>query len=610
MTMSIWRRRTVPLLLGVLLASGLIVAQPKPERAFAACDIANPTAQACIDTVTGQVDYWRNWSQPTIDNAVAAAQATAQQCLQDCQVLINSYVAEAQYFAGFAYDHTCGPGAFIVGWPSCEQLLANVIALVVQTGTSIVYGLIDQATRPDYPAELAATVTTLALAIVDIFVTIANNVVNLLMPTVQGAVAQAGAIVNPVVAQATGTVNGAVAQATGIVNPVVGQVQSIANDPLAAAQPVFGLVNSIVGTVQAVAASLQPTVDQATYTALQTVNGALTTLQGTVAFIASQVPDPNSVAAQVVALAYGQLPLVLQTVDQVESIALATAFPPADGERDTGGNGTPDGTPPTLDYVAVAAKVVAATQAEAFVGYALATYATPAGEAELDSWRCWVPWNPLVLNSSPAAAPLSAAPRSGCGPAVSPKPPPKYTEPSGYIDNHPLYVQQQPWSCGPSTGRAILKQLTGQDFGESNLYGDFGTTAPSRTGSGGTSRDGEQRGLNRRQSRVTFVGEPVKSPTDLMSRVALSVSGHDAEPPHAAALNLNHTVLRYWDRSFEPGAGHFNFVDGYNYHDGGYLRLGDGGKPSVANSEHTLTLADVYEALQKHTAGQGPGIVW
>ncbi|MEA3078189.1 MAG: Peptidase like family [Actinomycetota bacterium] len=588
MTMSIWRRRTVPLLLGVLLAAGLIVAQPKPEPAFAACDIADPTAQACIDTVTGQVDYWRNWSQPTIDAAVASAQATAQQCLQDCQVLINSFVAEAQYLAGFAYAHTCGPSAVIVGWPSCEQLLSNVIALVVQTGTSIVYGLLDQATRPDYPAQLAATVTTLALAIVDIFVTIANNVVNLLMPTAQGAVAQAGAIVNPVVAQATGTVNGAVAQATGIVNPVVGQVQSIANNPLAAAQPVFGLVNSIVGTVQAAAASLQPTVDQATYTALQTVNSALTTLQGTVAFIASQVPDPNSAAAQVVALANSTLPTVMQAVAQVQAVAFrVTGLAAPDGDNNTGDAGSSGGLPSTdpAYYVEVAKKLVVATQYETDVDYGLAKYLDPTTESAVVSApdHCYLDPMEHFGTSSTRSSTCYGSP----GPV---KPTPRIAEhPDNELANHPLYLQSREYTCAPSSAREVLQYYTHSDFGEMNLANEMGTNS-----SNGTYWDTMVKVMNRK-STIQYLGETIGGPDKLMTRVVYDVNG-DRELAHGTVLNVNQSHLSYWHRTANDYNKHYLVASGYNFRSGGHVILLDGGNQGVLG-RHDVALTEAYQAV-------------
>jgi len=193
--------------------------------------------------------------------ALQVATAVIDSCLSNC----GQYVTMAEQLAAGGQYLACGGGA---GLPTCDSVLNTLVTLVLSDANV----LIAMATDPG----TTGTLITAANSLADAAILLATQL------------AAAAVVIAGVVVQLASDL------LVPIVNAVVAQATAIASNPAAQAQPVLALVNLAVATAQQVVAGLQPTVDQATMTALATLDGAIATVQGQVAYLAGQVPGSGA----------------------------------------------------------------------------------------------------------------------------------------------------------------------------------------------------------------------------------------------------------------------------------------------------------------------------
>lgn len=588
-----FRRSTALVVVVSLVAVLLSLANPKIEPAPAEVCTPDGTCVLNEETLVPLVVQLAGMTLEAVGNCVGECAALAvellnaaceiAQCANAVQWATDTLTAAANAVVADAIDAVGDPGARL------DEILAILITFVgemaglaqglVAAIEPLIWGLADAA--GPFIDYLAATATGLAEEAVPMALWTANMAVELVVGTgIPAAMAVVAFLSDLLVPYAEFYAQ---------------YVQDAAGNPAALLQPVLGLVDTAVTTAGQVVAGLQPTVDQATATALGTLAGTLATVQDTLTYVLSQVPgDPSST---VLGLAATLLPTVLGVAGQAQALANsgpailidALGLGAPDGDNNTGDGGAAgqfETDPSRLR--AMAEKEFIATQAEADITYALLRYSSPTTEEEMAPlpFHCYL--NPLWMYNVYAADGQCPQPAGTATPA------PRWDTPSGILTGHPIYQQAKRWSCGPSAGRAVLHYMTGIDHTEDFLIDHMGSGAGY-----GSHYERITDSLNDLQSQDVFYPEFINGPEELMSRVALVVRGRSSWR-HAAILNVNQTALYYWERPPEASAKHYNFAFGYDFRDKGFLTLGDGGTSAVARQPWEVPLEQAYKAVKQN----------
>lgn len=274
---------------------------------------------------------------------------------------------------------------------------------------------------------------------------------------------------------------------------------------------------------------------------------------------------------------YGRVTIAWTPDSMAANIAATETMP--DGVNNTGDSPVPvtagvvdQGYTP-LDQ---ADKLADEAALEERMPYNLAHYLTPETERR------------IVLPPGTCLPGIVVGPRSAsCPPATEPAEP----DPASAQTTLRLHQQQTSYTCGAATARTVIDSMTSNDYPEEQLANEIGISPATGV------RDYRKltATLNRYQSRDRFMGDPdpAMSPTRLMAIVVNDVRYRN----HPAVLNLNQSVLPYWNRSFDPNDKHYNVAYGYNLRGGGFINIGDVA-PGRPYGTHTVSLEITTRAVK------------